>query len=215
MLAAKRDAGDRPTRAPSGRLASDFAGGIVAVLPELRAFGRFLAHNADLADDLVQETVAKALAAQRQFVPGTNMRAWLFTILRNHFFSLHRRRRPQVPLADAEGTAAGSVPPAQEGCVAAAELQEALATLPAERREALTLVVASGLTYAEAAGHCGCAVGTMKSRVSRARSELRRLLDGALRAPRSASPGPGRREPFRIGGVNRRQPVRIHPGEKP
>lgn len=187
MLAVKRDTGDRPARGPSGHPASDFAGSIVAVLPELRAFARFLAHDRDLADDLVQEAVAKALAAQRQFVPGTNMRAWLFTILRNHFFSLHRRRRPQVPLADAEGTAAGSVPPAQEGCVAAAELLEALATLPAEQREAMTLVVASGLTYDEAAKRCACAVGTMKSRVSRARTELRRLLDGALRAPGSVS----------------------------
>jgi RNA polymerase sigma-70 factor (ECF subfamily) len=178
MLAVKHDPRNGPPRAgPHG----EFRGAILAVVPELRAFARFLADDADLADDLVQETIVKALAAQAQFAAGTNMRAWLFTILRNHFFSLHRRRRPQVPLADAEGTLAGSVAPAQEGCVAAAELARALAALPAEQREALTLVAASGLSYAEAAQRCGCAVGTMKSRVSRARVELRRVLDGGPR----------------------------------
>jgi RNA polymerase sigma-70 factor, ECF subfamily len=149
---------------------------VLGAVPSLRAFAISLCGNVDRADDLVQETMLRALANIDSFEPGTNMSAWLFTILRNHFRSEYRKRRREVE--DADGHYADSLKsqPEQHGKIELREFREALAQLPADQREALILVGASGFSYEEAAHICGCAVGTIKSRVNRARTRLAELL---------------------------------------
>lgn len=150
---------------------------ILAAIPSLRAFAISLSSNVDRADDLVQETILRALANIGSFQPGTNMPAWLFTILRNLFRSEYRKRRREVE--DTDGSLAETLTshPDQIGRVEFQEFRTALAQLPAEQREALILVGASGFSYEEAADICECAVGTIKSRVNRARSRLAKLLE--------------------------------------
>ena len=149
---------------------------VLGAVPSLRAFAISLCGNVDRADDLVQETLLRALANINSFQPGTNMSAWLFTILRNHFRSEYRKRRREVE--DTDGHYADSLKsqPEQHGKVELREFRQALAQLPADQREALILVGASGFSYEEAAHICGCAVGTIKSRVNRARTRLAELL---------------------------------------
>ena len=149
---------------------------ILGAVPSLRAFAISLCGNVDRADDLVQETLLRALANIHSFQPGTNMSAWLFTILRNHFRSEYRKRRREVE--DTDGSYAESLKshPEQPGRVELSEFRTALQKLPADQREALILVGASGFSYEEAANICGCAVGTIKSRVNRARTRLADLL---------------------------------------
>src|ERR1700754_2022353 len=149
---------------------------VLAAVPSLRAFAISLCGNVDRADDLVQETLLRALANIHSFQPGTNMSAWLFTILRNHFRSEYRKRRREVE--DSDGSYAESLKshPEQHGHIEFGEFREALNKLPADQREALILVGASGFSYEEAANICGCAVGTIKSRVNRARTRLAELL---------------------------------------
>jgi RNA polymerase sigma-70 factor, ECF subfamily len=149
---------------------------ILASVPSLRAFAISLSGNGDRADDLVQETLLRALANINSFEPGSNMPAWLFTILRNLFRSEYRKRRREVE--DADGTYAQSLKsqPEQSGHVEFQEFRAALGKLPPDQREALILVGASGFSYEEAADICGCAVGTIKSRVNRARARLADML---------------------------------------
>ena len=149
---------------------------VLGAVPSLRAFAISLCGNVDRADDLVQETLLRALANIDSFQPGTNMSAWLFTILRNHFRSEYRKRRREVE--DDEGRYADTLKsqPEQHGHVEFREFREALAKLPPEQREALVLVGASGFSYEEAAHICECAVGTIKSRVNRARTRLAEVL---------------------------------------
>ena len=149
---------------------------ILATVPSLRAFAISLCGNVDRADDLVQETLLRALANIDSFQPGTNMSAWLFTILRNLFRSEYRKRRREVE--DADGSYADTLKsqPEQTSHVEFLEFRTALSQLPADQREALILVGASGFSYEDAAAICGCAVGTIKSRVNRARSKLAALL---------------------------------------
>src|ERR1041384_1063219 len=149
---------------------------ILASIPSLRAFAISLSGNVDRADDLVQETVLRALANIDSFEPGTNMSAWLFTILRNLFRSEYRKRRREVE--DATGMYAESMKsqPQQGSRLEFEELRAALAQLPDDQREAVILVGASGFSYEEAAAICGCAVGTIKSRVNRARNRLAELM---------------------------------------
>lgn len=149
---------------------------LLAAVPRLRAFAVSLCGNIDRADDLVQETLMRSLANIDSFKPGTNLTAWLFTILRNHFRSEYRKRRREVEDADGRHEASLKSPPDQVGRVEFAELTEALAKLPHDQREALLLVGASGFSYEEAAQICGCAVGTIKSRLSRGRMQLAGLL---------------------------------------
>ena len=154
---------------------------VLATVPSLRAFAISLCGNVDRADDLVQETLLRALAHIDSFEPGTNMSAWLFTILRNLFRSDYRKRRREVE--DAEGNYAKTLKtqPSQGAHLEFEEFRAALDKLPQDQREALILVGASGFSYEDAATICGCAVGTIKSRVNRARSKLAALLyvDGA------------------------------------
>ena len=149
---------------------------ILAAIPNLRAFAISLSGNVDRADDLVQETVLRALANIDSFQSGTNMPAWLFTILRNLFRSEYRKRRREVE--DATGMYAESMKsqPEQASRLEFEELRAALAQLPDDQREAVLLVGASGFSYEEAAAICGCAVGTIKSRVNRARNRLAELM---------------------------------------
>jgi len=149
---------------------------MLGAVPSLRAFAISLSGNVDRADDLVQETLLRAVANIDSFQPGTNMSAWLFTILRNLFRSEYRKRRREVE--DADGSYAESLKshPEQEGRVEMQEFRTALAKLPADQREALVLVGAAGFSYEEAAAICECAVGTIKSRVNRARTRLADLL---------------------------------------
>ena len=149
---------------------------IVEHLPALRAFAMSLCRNSATADDMVQDSVEKAWVNIDKFKPGTNMRAWLFTILRNTYYSSRRKTRREV--ADPEGVFVGqmSEKPAHDGHIQLAEFRKAFATLSDEHREALTLVGAGGFSYEEAAEMCGCAVGTVKSRANRARKRLAEIL---------------------------------------
>jgi RNA polymerase sigma-70 factor (ECF subfamily) len=149
---------------------------ILAAVPSLRAFAISLSGNVDRADDLVQETLVRALANIDSFQPGTNMPAWMFTILRNLFRSEYRKRRREVEDPDGSYAEGLKTQPEQPSHVEFLEFQKALAKLPDDQREALILVGASGFSYEEAAKICGCAVGTIKSRVNRARIRLARLL---------------------------------------
>jgi RNA polymerase sigma-70 factor (ECF subfamily) len=150
---------------------------MVAAIPRLRAFAVSLCGNPDRADDLVQETLAKALLNIKSFAVGTNLLAWLFTILRNAYYSEFRKRRREV--ADIDGSLSATLisKPDQDDHMDFLDFREALQKLPPDQREALILIGASGLSYEEAAEICKCAVGTMKSRVSRARTRLGELLD--------------------------------------
>src|SRR5262245_23725603 len=149
---------------------------IVASIPNLRGFAVALAGNVDHADDLVQDTLLRALANIQSFEPGTNLHAWLFTILRNQFRSNYRKRCREVEDADGRFAERLVACPEQNTRIEFNELRQALAQVPADQREALILVAASGLSYQEAAEVCGCALGTVKSRVHRARAQLAGLL---------------------------------------
>jgi len=153
-----------------------FKSELIELLPSLRAFARSLAHNSAQADDLVQDTLVKALANVDRFEPGTNLRAWLFTILRNHYYSQLRKLKREVEDADGKFAARLAVRPEQDGSVDLEDFKVAFQQLAPDHREVLTLVGASGCSYEEAATICGCAVGTIKSRVNRARRKLADLL---------------------------------------
>lgn len=152
---------------------------MIALLPELRGFARFLVRERAEADDLVQEAVVRALAAFDQFQPGTNLKSWLFTILRNAFFEQARRRRTERAALERSGMADEPRVSDQEGRAALSDLQRRLWSLPPLLREALVLVGVQELSYDEAAAICGVPAGTMKARVSRARTQLRQLVGDA------------------------------------
>ena len=149
---------------------------MLAAVPSLRAFAISLSGNIDRADDLVQETLLRAMANIDSFEPGTNMSAWLFTILHNLFRSEYRKRRREVEDVDGLHVDSLKSPPQQHSRLEFEEFRRALATLLPDQREALILVGASGFSCEEAAAICGCAVGTIKSRVHRARTKLVELL---------------------------------------
>jgi RNA polymerase sigma-70 factor, ECF subfamily len=163
---------------PPARLPTPFRDGLLTELPRLRAFAKSMARNPDRADDLVQETLAKAWAHRTKFKEGTNLRAWLFTILRNTYFGELRSRRREVSDSDGHHAAKLSSAPAQLHNLELQNVAEAFRGLPAVQREALFLIAISGLTYDEAALIGRCAVGTIKSRVFRARKTLLDKLSG-------------------------------------
>lgn len=156
--------------------ASSIKAEMLKVIPSLRAFAISLCGNVDGADDLVQETLVKAWGNIGSFTEGSNMAAWLFTILRNVFYSQYRKRRREVDDPDGQYAARLASAPDQHSHMEFMDLKTALQKLPADQREALILVGASGLSYEDAASICGCAIGTMKSRVNRARGRLAELL---------------------------------------
>lgn len=170
---------------------SEFKRELAAVIPHLRAFGRSLSGSRDLADDLVQETLLKAWAARTRFQAGTNMRAWTFIILRNHFLSQMRRARFKGEWDDLVADRLLAAPAGQDKEIELADMQRALLQLPQSQREALILVGAGGFAYEEAADICGVAVGTIKSRVARGRVALETMMeDGALPSRRTQVSGP-------------------------
>lgn len=147
------------------------------VIPHLRAFARGLCGKPDMADDLVQEALLKAWAAQERFEPGTSMRAWTFVILRNAYLTDMRRNRFRGEYDESVAERILTAPASQEEPIHLSDLHRALLTLPPERREALLLVGAGGFSYEEAANICGCAIGTIKSRVGRARAALTSMME--------------------------------------
>ena len=150
--------------------------GLVEALPRLRAFAISLAHDVNFADDLVQETILRAWNAADRFEPGTNLNAWLFTILRNQFLTAKRKGNREIE--DAEGSYAARLtsPPTQHARLDFEDLRSALARLPDAQREAVLLIGGSGFSYEQAAEIMGVCVGTVKSRVNRARSALAAML---------------------------------------
>ena len=154
----------------------DFRDELVEQLPNLRAFAVSLTGQTEYADDLVQDTIVKAWSKHEQFEPGTNLKAWLFRILRNEF--LAAVRKPKHEIEDPDGLHQSSLAegPRQYDAMALDDFRRALNILPDEQREAIILVCASGFTYDEAADVCGVAPGTIKSRVSRARAVLSEKL---------------------------------------
>jgi RNA polymerase sigma-70 factor (ECF subfamily) len=165
----------------------EFKEQLALVIPHLRAFGRSLSGNRDVADDLVQETLMKAWAARQRFQAGTNMRAWTFIILRNLYLSQMRRARFKGEWDDMVADRLLAAPASQDKHVDLADMQRALLHLPQPQREALILVGAGGFAYEEAADICGVAVGTIKSRVARGRVALEALMsEGKLPSRRDS-----------------------------
>lgn len=173
MSTARLGAAPKPPSADDAAFKTE----LVTLIPHLRAFARTLTGDPTAADDLAQDAMMKAWDARASYQMGTNMKAWTFMILRNQFYSEKRRswRQSQLDHEAAERTLVAVDDP--EAPVALDELRQALKTLPEEQREALILVGAGGFAYEEAAEICGCAVGTVKSRVSRARRALQATLE--------------------------------------
>ncbi|WP_188236001.1 sigma-70 family RNA polymerase sigma factor [Sphingopyxis sp. LK2115] len=170
---------------------------LAAMLPHLRAFGRSLTGNADLADDLVQETMLKAWKARAQYVPGpASMKSWAFVILRNCFLSQMRRRKFTAEYDEIAAERLLVAPDDQDDSLHLADVQRALLMLPVDQREALILIGAGQLSYEEGAAICGCAIGTMKSRVSRGRAALQAILESGDMPRRSSDELPSN-EAFR------------------
>lgn len=149
---------------------------LTKLLPNLRAFARSLTRSSDQADDLVQEALMKAWRNWQQFAPDSNLKAWMFTILRNAYLSERRKRKNEVQDVDGEYASQVSVKAEQPGHMDMIDFQAAFAQLLPEHKEALILIGAEGFSYEEAALMCGCAVGTMKSRVNRARNKLAQIM---------------------------------------
>jgi RNA polymerase sigma-70 factor, ECF subfamily len=155
---------------------ASFRDELLAEIKNLRAFAISLSGSISLADDLVQEALLRAWSKSDLFQPGTSLRAWLFTILRNIYYSDYRKRSREVQDSDGVHARRLTIPGDQESHLDLEDFRKALAKLPAEQREVLTLIGASGLSYEEAAAICEVEIGTIKSRLSRARSRLIRLL---------------------------------------
>ncbi len=156
---------------------------MVALVPQLHTFARSLCRDGVRADDLVQEALMRAINNVQRFEPGTNLKAWLFTIVRNEHYSQLRRSKFEAQGMDVELLPEPSVPPDHDGKLELRDLNRALASLSPGQRTALILVSVSGFSYEEAAEICGCAVGTIKSRVARAREALLELLEGRQPMP--------------------------------
>ncbi len=176
-----------PVRSPDTKAAAgfDFRREMMQVVPHLRAFARGLCGRSDFADDLVQETLLRAWSAREKFEPGTSMKSWTFVILRNAYLSEARRNRFRGDYDPDAAERLLSRPATQEDGIHMGDLKSAMMQLSPERREALMLVGAGGLSYEEAAEIADCAVGTMKSRVSRAR----RTLEAAMESTTKPRPG--------------------------
>lgn len=149
---------------------------LVEHLGPMRAFAMSLTRNSALADDMVQDALVKAWTKIDTFEPGTNLRAWLFTILRNTYYSHHRKARREVADPDGAFSDQLSQKPDHDGRLQMRDFNTAFEQLTDEQREALVLVGAEGFSYEEAAETCGVAVGTIKSRVNRARARLVELM---------------------------------------
>lgn len=160
----------RPGEQPRGSKASDEE--IVQLMPALRAFARTFYRDTSDADDLVQETLTKGLSSIHQFQPGTSMKSWLFTIMRNTFYTRVKIARREAPAAADCVSTKPATDPTQEWSARGREIAEAIQRLPTHQREVVTLIGVLGTSYEDAAEICGCAIGTVKSRLNRARLKL-------------------------------------------
>ena len=159
------------------KVSANFRDFLIKEMASLRAFAISLCGDRERADDLVQETLFKAWSHFDSFQEGTNLKAWLFTILRNTYFSERRKRKREVEDADGKYADRLVAPPEQHGHMDMQDFLKALSSLPDDQREALVLIGAAGFSYEEAAEISGCAVGTIKSRVNRARNRLGDMLN--------------------------------------
>lgn len=157
-------------------LTAEVRSGLIALMPNLRAFAMSLTKNSARADDLMQEALLKAWRGRDSFMQGTNLEAWLFTITRNNFYSVHRKARREVEDVDDAHAAGLSTLPSQEDYLHLRDLREAIELLPADMREMMVLVALNGMSYEAAAAHTGCKLGTVKSRLCRARERLSQIL---------------------------------------
>lgn len=156
----------------------DFKAQMVALIPALRGFARGLCRDRTLADDLVQEAMMRAWASRHTFTPGTNFRAWMFMILRNHYFS-GSKKRARYTVWDPEAAERILVQePTQESGLHVDDVMGAIHRLPDQQREILLLVAGAGLSYEEAAAVTGANIGTVKSRLNRGRAAVKALIDG-------------------------------------
>ena len=202
---------ESPPQAPRDAAASEeFRAEIIKLVPQLRAFSRGLTGSRDRADDLVQDTLMRAIAGEHLFRPGTNLRAWLFTILRNRHLSEFRRRRYDGGGIEDVPEALVAMPGNQHSALELKEVQALLMTVPVKLREALILVSAAGLSYEEAAAVCKCAVGTIKSRVNRARAEITALMNKTSQGRR----GPGDEGEGSAAGPRTSAPAKPGHGER-
>lgn len=192
------ESASRSEAPPAPSASEEFRAEIIKLVPQLRAFSRGLTGSRDRADDLVQDTLMRAIAGEHLFRPGTNLRAWLFTILRNRHLSEFRRRRYDGGGIEDVPEALVAVSGNQQAALELKEVQALLMTVPVKLREALILVSAAGLSYEEAAAVCKCAVGTIKSRVNRARAEINALMNKTTHPSARRGPG-GEGEPGSVG----------------
>lgn len=157
----------------------DFADEMTASLPSLRRFARSLCRHRDMAEDLVQETMVRAWASRHTFLPGSNFRPWLFTILRNQFYNAVRKSNRLVSWEPEAAERLLVQEPEQEARIHLEDVEGALSQLPHNQREMLLLIAGAGMTYEEAALHADCKLGTVKSRINRGRAAMRAIIDGA------------------------------------
>lgn len=170
---------------------SEFQRRLVVLMPNLRAFSRILCSGRAIAEDMAQEALAKAWRSRDSFEPGTNLKAWLFTIMRNEFYSYGRRAWREAHWDEEKGENIAAPPSGQYWALELSDAARALRDLPAGQRDALILVGAGGFSYGETAEICGTPVGTIKSRVARARGTLLEALDGTVPLPvRNPAGGP-------------------------
>lgn len=156
----------------------DFRDQLVAIIPSLRAFARGLCGTRDMADDMVQDAMTRAWAARQSYAAGSNFRAWMFMILRNHYYTTLRKNARMVSWDPEVAERVLVAGPTQQDGLNVLDVQKALQKLPAEQREVLLLIGANGVSYEEAADIMGCAIGTIKSRLARGRVALTALIDG-------------------------------------
>jgi RNA polymerase sigma-70 factor, ECF subfamily len=182
--------GKRRTARDGGQMSDPFKDQVIALIPPLRGYAMSLTGSSSDADDLVQDALMRAWRSRECFQLGTNLKAWLFKIVRNTFYTNMVKRRHTVQDVEGKMAARLACTPEQEWRLQYGELLNAMDRLTPEAREALLLVVASGLSYEEAAAVCGCAVGTLKSRVNRARERLAKLVDHDLPPAAPVAPAP-------------------------
>ena len=168
---------------PSSNAAIRFRQDLIALIPHLRAVSHLLCGNRPIAEDLAQEALSKAWRARERFEPGSNLKAWLFTILRNEFYSHARRAKWETQWDEARGETIPAPACEQERAMELSDIPRALGELPASQREAVILVAAGGFTYEDAARLSGTSAQNLKSRVSRGRGRLLKLVDGERSLP--------------------------------
>ena len=167
------------------RPAEGFTDEMTASLPALRRFAQSLCRQRDLADDLVQETMVRAWSSRHTFLPGSNFRPWVFTILRNQFYSSARKRSRLIPWDPEAAERILVQQPEQEADLHIEDIRCALAKLPNNQREMLMLIASAGMSYEEAALATDCKIGTVKSRINRGRAAIRAIIEGGERLPQA------------------------------